>query len=107
MGEGGARMYPPWERESTGWLGGEAGVVLVGAGEVGVHSAGWGPYVGGGAVGQSGAAELGEGGEAVPGGAALVDVRDVGSGGAGGDGQVPAGAAAEPFGDLLLAGGGL
>ena len=37
----------------------------------------------------------------------LVDVQDVGAGGAGGDGQVPAEAAAEPLGDLLLAGGGV
>ena len=69
---------------------GQAAIVLVCAGEVGVHSAGRGPYVGGGAVGQSGAAEPGEGGEAVSGGAVLVDVQDVGAGGAGGDGQVPA-----------------
>ena len=37
----------------------------------------------------------------------LVDVQDVGAGGAGGDGQVPALAVAEPFGDLLLVGGGV
>ena len=37
----------------------------------------------------------------------LVDVQDVGAGGAGGDGQVPGEAAAEPFGDLLLVGGGV
>jgi len=53
---------------------GEAATVLVGSGEVGVHSAGRGPYVGGGAVEQPGRAELGEGGEAVAGGAVLVDV---------------------------------
>ena len=37
----------------------------------------------------------------------LVDVEDVGSGGAGGDGQVPAALPGEPFGDLLLVGGGV
>ena len=37
----------------------------------------------------------------------LVDVQDVGSRGAGGDGQVPGEAAAEPAGDLLLVGGGV
>src|SRR6266568_7434425 len=84
-----------------------ASVVLAGAGEVGVHPAGRGPHVGGGAVGQADAAEPGEGGVAVPGGAVLVDVQDVGAGGAGGDGQVPAEAAAEPAGDLLLVGGGV
>jgi hypothetical protein len=86
---------------------GQVAVVLVGAGEVGVHSAGWGPYVGGGAVYQSGLLELGERGVAVSGGAVLVDVQDVGAGGAGGDGQVPAGAAAEPAGDLHWVGGGV
>ena len=68
---------------------GQAAVVLVCAGEVGVHPAGRGPHVGGGAVGQAGALEPGEGGVAVSGGAVLVDVQDVGAGGAGGDGQVP------------------
>jgi hypothetical protein len=72
-----------------------------------VHPAGRGPYVGGGAVDQSGAAEPAEGGVAVTGLAVLVDVQDVGAGGAGGDGQVPGEAAAEPFGDLLLVGGGV
>ena len=51
--------------------------------------------------------QRGEGGVAVSGGAVLVDVQDVGAGGAGGDGQVPGEAAAEPFGDLLLIGGGV
>jgi hypothetical protein len=37
----------------------------------------------------------------------LVDVQDVGTGDAGGDGQVPALAAAGPGGDLLLIGGGV
>jgi len=37
----------------------------------------------------------------------VVDVQDVGSGGAGGDGQVPGKAAAEPFGDLAFIGGGV
>ena len=40
---------------------GQAAIVLVRASEVGVHSAGRGPYVGGGAVDQSGAAQAGEG----------------------------------------------
>ena len=53
---------------------GQMAVVLVRAGEVQVHPAGRGPYVGGGAVGQSGAAERGEGGEAVSGRAVLIDV---------------------------------
>jgi hypothetical protein len=44
---------------------------------------------------------------AVAGLAVLVDVQDVGAGVAGGDGQVPALAAAEPCGDLLLVGGGV
>ena len=86
---------------------GQAAVVLVGAGEVGVHPAGRGPHVGGRAVDQARALERGEGGVAVSGFAVLVDVQDVGAGGAGGDGQVPAEAAAEPFGDLLLIGGGV
>ena len=38
---------------------GQAAIVLVRASEVGVHSAGRGPYVGGGAVDQSGAAQAG------------------------------------------------
>jgi hypothetical protein len=37
----------------------------------------------------------------------MKDVEDVGAGGAGGDGQVPGEAAAEPFGDLLFVGGGV
>ena len=37
----------------------------------------------------------------------LVDIEHVGAGRAGGDGQVPAGAAAEPAGDLPLVGGGV
>ena len=49
----------------------------------------------------------GERGVAVSGLAVLVDVEDVGAGGAGGDGQVPPLAVAEPFGDLLLVGGGV
>ena len=69
---------------------GQAAVVLAGAGEVGVHPAGRGPHVGCRAVDQAGALERGEGGVAVSGGAVLVDVQDVGAGGAGGDGQVPA-----------------
>jgi hypothetical protein len=51
--------------------------------------------------------ELGERGVAVSGGAVLVDVQDVGARGAGGDGQVPVGVAAEPVGDLQLVGGGV
>ena len=40
---------------------GQAAIVLVRASEVGVHSAGRGPYVDGGTVDQSGAAEPAEG----------------------------------------------
>ena len=65
---------------------GEAAIVLVRASKVGVHSAGRGPYVGGGAVDQADAAQPAEGQVAVPGLAVLVDVQDVGAGGAGGDG---------------------
>ena len=65
---------------------GQAAVVLAGAGEVGVHPAGRGPYVGCRAGDQAGGLEAGEGGVAVPGRAVLVDVQDVGAGGAGGDG---------------------
>ena len=72
-----------------------------------MHPAGRGPHVGCRAVDQARALELGEGGVAVSGFAVLVDVQDVGAGGAGGDGQVPGEAAAEPFGDLLLVGGGV
>src|ERR1700689_179608 len=82
-------------------------VALGGAGEVGMQAAAGGADIGGGTAQQTGAAELEERGEAVAGRAALVDVQDVGSGGAGGDGQVPAGAAAEPGGDLTLVGGGV
>ena len=86
---------------------GQAAIVLAGAGEVGVHPAGRGPHVGCRAVDQARALEPGECGVAVSSGAVLVDVQDVGAGGAGGDGQVPGEAAAEPFGDLLLISGGV
>ena len=59
---------------------GQAAVVLAGAGEVGVHSACRGLYVGGGADEQAGVAEPGEGGEPVADFAVLVDVQDVGTG---------------------------
>ena len=62
---------------------------------------------GGGAVDQSGAAQAGEIGVAVSGGAVLVDIEDVGAGGSGGDGQVPPLGVAEPGGDLLFVGGGV
>ena len=68
---------------------GQVAVALVRAGEVGVQAAAGGADVGGRAVQQAGLAELGEGGVPVPGRAVLVDVQDVGAGGAGGDGQVP------------------
>src|SRR6185312_999017 len=88
-------------------MAGEAAVVLVRASKVGVHSAGWGPYIGCGTVDQSGAAQPGEPAVAVSGLAVLVEVEDVGAWGAGGDGQVPPLAVAEPFGDLLFVGGGV
>ena len=81
---------------------GQVAVALGGAGEVGVQAAAGGADVGGGAVQQPGVAEPAEAPEPVAGRAVLVDVQDVGAGGAGGDGQVPAGVAAEPGGDLLL-----
>ena len=43
----------------------------------------------------------------VPGRAVVVDVQDVGAGGAGGDGQVPVRVMAEPFIDLAGVGGGV
>src|SRR5208282_2814987 len=67
---------------------GQAAIVLVCAGEVGVHPASRGPHIGGRAVDQARALEPGEGGVAVSGRTVLVDVQDVGAGGAGGDGQV-------------------
>ena len=86
---------------------GQVAAALGGAGEVGVQAAAGGAHVGGRAVEQPGPAEPAEGGVAVPGGAVLVDVQDVGPGGAGGDGQVPVGVAGEPFGDLVRVGGGV
>ena len=88
-------------------LGGQVAVALGRAGEVGVQAAAGGADVAAGALQQPGGAEPGEGAEPVAGGAVLVDVEDVGSGGAGGDGQVPAALAAEPFGDPLVVGGGV
>jgi len=76
---------------------GQVAVALAGAGEVGVQPAAGGADVGGRAGQQSGAAEAGVGGEPGAVRAVLVDVQDVGAGGAGGDGQVPGEAAAEPF----------
>src|SRR5690348_4850904 len=64
-------------------MAGQAATALVRAGEVGVHSAGRGPYPGDGAVGQPGRAEPVECLVPVPGGAVLVDVQDVGTGGTG------------------------
>src|SRR6185437_3009235 len=73
----------------------------------GVQAAAGGADPGARAVEQPGGAEPGGGAEAVAGRAVLVDVQDVGAGGAGGDGQVPARVASEPVGDLLLIGGGV
>src|SRR5712691_5512084 len=84
---------------------GQVGVALVGAGEVGVQAAAGGAHVDGGAVQQPGILEPTEGRVAVPGRAVVVDVQDVGAGGAGGDGQVPVPVAAEPLGYLLFVGG--
>ena len=86
---------------------GEVAVALGGAGEVQVQAAAGGADVMAGALEQAGVAQAGEGGEAVAGGAVLVDVQDVGAGRAGGDGQVPAGVAGEPVGDLLGVDGGV
>src|SRR5690349_18266153 len=63
--------------------------------------------VGGGAVQQPGVAEPDECGEPVAGRVVLVDVQDVGAGGAGGDGQVGSGVAGEPVGDLPGVGAGV
>ena len=82
-------------------------VALIRAGEVGVQAAAGRAHVRGRAVEQPGSRQRGERGEPVSGRAVLVDVQDVGSGRAGGDGQVPVRAAAEPGGDLLLVGGGV
>ena len=71
--------------------GGQVGAALAGAGEVDVQAAAGGADVGGGAVEQPGGAQPGQGGEPVPGRAAVVDVQDVGAGGAGGDGEVRSG----------------
>ena len=83
-------------------MGGQVAAVLGGAGEVGVQAAAGAAHVDCRAVEQPGLAELAEGGVAVAGRAVVVDVQDVGAGGAGGDGQVPVRVAAEPGGDLLL-----
>ena len=88
-------------------VGGQVAVALVRAAEVGVQPAAGCADVRGRAVEQAGLAELGERGVAVAGRAVLVDVQDVGSGCARGDGQVPVRVAAEPGGDLLLVGGGV
>ena len=80
---------------------GQVAVALVRAGEVGVQAAAGGAHVDGRAVQQPGVAEPAERRVSVPGRAVLVDVQDVGAGGAGGDGQVPVRVAAEPAGDLL------
>ena len=68
---------------------GQVAVALAGAGEVGVQPAAGRADVGGRAGQQPGASEPLEGGEPVSVRAVLVDVQDVGAGGAGGDGQVP------------------
>ena len=48
-------------------MAGQAAAALIGAGEVGMNPARWGPHVGGGAIGQPGRADPEERGEAVPG----------------------------------------
>src|SRR6185437_15656120 len=82
-------------------MGGQVPAVLGGAGEVGVQAAAGGADVGRHAVQQPGRPDPVQGGEAVPGRAVLVDVEDIGTGGASGDGQVPARVPGEPEGDLL------
>ena len=81
--------------------------MLAGAGEVDVQAAAGGADVAVRVLEQPGAVEPAEGGVPVPGRAVDVDVQDVGAGGAGGDGHVPVGVAAEPAGDLLRVGGGV
>ncbi len=81
--------------------------MLGGAGEVGVQAAAGGAHVDCRAVEQPGLLELAEGGVAVAGRAVVIDVQDVGAGGAGGDGQVPVRVTAEPGGDLGWVGGGV
>ena len=88
-------------------VGGQVAVALVRAAEVGVQAAAGGADVRGRAVDQAGLAERGEGGVPVAGRAVLVDVQDVGSGCAGGDGQVPVRVAAEPGGNPPFVGGGV
>src|SRR6266700_540136 len=86
---------------------GQVAVALVGAGEVGVQAAAGGAHVGGRAIEQPGVFEPAEGRVSVPGRTVVVDVEDVGAGGAGGDGQVPVRVAGEPDGDLPFVGGGV
>jgi hypothetical protein len=74
---------------------GQVAAALGGAGEVGVQAAAGGADPGARAVEQPGVAEPSGGAEAVAGVAVLVDVQDIGAGGAGGDGQVPARVAGE------------
>jgi hypothetical protein len=97
----------PAGRPEVQVMSGQVAAALGGAGEVGVQAPAGGAHVGCGAVEQPGLLELAEGGVAVAGLAVLVDVQDVGAGGAGGDGQVPAGMAAVPGGDLVGVGGGV
>ena len=86
---------------------GQVAAALDGAGEVGVQAAAGDSHVGRCAVQQPGAPQPTQGGKPVPGVPVLIDVQDVGSGGAGGDSHIPAVAAAEPAGDLLLISGGV
>jgi hypothetical protein len=84
---------------------GQSAGCLLGAGEVGVQPAAGGGDDRAGAIEQPGLAEPPPGGKAVPGRAALVDVEDVRSGLAGGDGEVGGGLALPPPGDEVRVGG--
>src|SRR5580698_7797374 len=72
--------------EEVDVAGGQVAAALVGAEQVQVQAAAGGLHAGGDVVQQPGPAQLAEGGVAVLGRAAGVDVQDVGAGGAGGDG---------------------
>ena len=72
-----------------------------------MQAAAGGAHRAGGAVEQACGIEPGKGGEPVSGFAPVVDVQDVGAGGAGGDGEVQLGPAGEPCADLGWVGGGV
>ena len=88
-------------------MGGQVAVVLGRTPEVGVQPAAGGAHVRGHTVEQASIRQRGERGVPVAGRAMVVDVQDVGSGRAGGDGHVPVQVAGEPRGDLILIGGGV